>query len=281
MVNGKKNSLTEWPEDLKDVIDWVLRVGGKDKGSAGISKGIELQSAVEALKGFNNNIDGLGTIYVAGIFGYVTDGLKEFIGYDGTQELTGEGIGRKDPPSYTSSYNSSAQWDNDMNTPTSDKANKVALIFLGTMPILYFGLTYLFWQCSNTLHYIGWKSFKLGTTSDPLYIFMCAMGFTPTQLNGSETSEEPLKNIKEKLEKFRESCGYTYSDLKEEFETFLIEIQIIKASSPAAMADSSPSTAGPVAGTLTTFGLGGGAAAAYILNLGGAKTLVNGLLKIG
>ncbi|GIX63142.1 fibrinogen alpha chain [Babesia caballi] len=41
------------------------------------------------------------------------------------------------------------------------------------------------------------------------------------------------------------------------------------------------SPAGPVAGTLTTFGLGGGAAAAYLLNLGGAKTLVNGLLRIG
>ncbi|GIX62785.1 variant erythrocyte surface antigen-1 family protein [Babesia caballi] len=37
----------------------------------------------------------------------------------------------------------------------------------------------------------------------------------------------------------------------------------------------------PVAGTLTTLGLGGGAAAAYIFNLGGAKTIVNGLLRIG
>ncbi|GIX64790.1 variant erythrocyte surface antigen-1 family protein [Babesia caballi] len=42
-----------------------------------------------------------------------------------------------------------------------------------------------------------------------------------------------------------------------------------------------PSNAGPVAATLTTLSLGGGAAAAYILNLGGAKTVVNGLLKIG
>ncbi|GIX63371.1 suprabasin isoform X1 [Babesia caballi] len=42
-----------------------------------------------------------------------------------------------------------------------------------------------------------------------------------------------------------------------------------------------PSSAGPVAATLTTLGLGGGAAAAYIFNLGGAKTLINGLLRIG
>ncbi|GIX61424.1 uncharacterized protein BcabD6B2_08590 [Babesia caballi] len=41
------------------------------------------------------------------------------------------------------------------------------------------------------------------------------------------------------------------------------------------------SHAAPVAGTLTTLGLGGGAAAAYVLNIGGTKTLVNGLLKIG
>ncbi|GIX65018.1 variant erythrocyte surface antigen-1 family protein [Babesia caballi] len=41
------------------------------------------------------------------------------------------------------------------------------------------------------------------------------------------------------------------------------------------------SPAAPVAGTLTTLSLGGGAAAAYLFNLGGAKTLVNGLLRIG
>ncbi|GIX62292.1 suprabasin isoform X4 [Babesia caballi] len=46
-----------------------------------------------------------------------------------------------------------------------------------------------------------------------------------------------------------------------------------------ALGQSSP--AAPVAATLTTFGLGGGAAAAYLFNLGGAKTLINGLLKIG
>ncbi|GIX64578.1 uncharacterized protein BcabD6B2_40130 [Babesia caballi] len=57
--------------------------------------------------------------------------------------------------------------------------------------------------------------------------------------------------------------------------------QLSQPSTSHASPDSSPSNAAPVAGTLTTLGLGGGAAAAYLFNLGGAKTLINGLLKIG
>ncbi|GIX61329.1 variant erythrocyte surface antigen-1 family protein [Babesia caballi] len=42
-----------------------------------------------------------------------------------------------------------------------------------------------------------------------------------------------------------------------------------------------PSSGSSIAGALTTLGLGGGAAAAYLVDLGGAKTFVDGLLRIG
>ncbi|GIX61094.1 variant erythrocyte surface antigen-1 family protein [Babesia caballi] len=74
--------LTDWPNNLKDVIDWFLRVGGKDQESKGNDKKDELQNAVEALKGFSKGVDGIGTINVAGLFNKVANGLQSFIGYD-------------------------------------------------------------------------------------------------------------------------------------------------------------------------------------------------------
>ncbi|GIX62372.1 variant erythrocyte surface antigen-1 family protein [Babesia caballi] len=99
----------------------------------------------------------------------------------------------------------------------------------------------------------------------------------------SESIDQTLTAIKKSLEGFSKLCTTSAQDLQYRVGGFLKEAMPDPASSQLAdtsdTAHSSP--AGPVAGTLTTLGIGGGAAAAYMLNLGGAKTLVNGLLKIG
>ncbi|GIX64773.1 variant erythrocyte surface antigen-1 family protein [Babesia caballi] len=359
MTTHRKNSLTEWPENLKEVIDWFLRVGGKDSGGNGISKGTELQNAVEALKGFNKNIGGLGTINVAGIFGYVTDGLKEFIGYDGDWTVSGKGIGRKDPPSYTSSYTNDAQWKKDLNKPGTQDANKVALIFLGTMPIVYFCLSYLYWRCSSSHGKGDWAQQTVGG-GGAVYLnhFLKAMGYSDNMLNNAISGQSVMDNVASELDELkataRSSGDYsTFLDdlerqisyrkpikcplagcfllareyftfkkadkvtqaiktLKTKFKEFSQNAEITQSSAltpnpydnlkhlitdlldkvkkftpqeptthvsvqndgaTGQLANQSPSPAGPVAGTLTTLGLGGGAAAAYVFNLGGAKTL--------
>ncbi|GIX63944.1 mitogen-activated protein kinase kinase kinase 13-B-like [Babesia caballi] len=113
--------------------------------------------------------------------------------------------------------------------------------------------------------------------------------------NQNKTS--PVTHAMEKIEtEFEKLRGYwkdDYSTLKQNIHTFLSKVTIftptpalhplpptLSPSSPTTSSSLSPSSAGPVAGTLTTFGLGG-AAAAYVFNLGGAKTFVNGLLTIG
>ncbi|GIX64863.1 variant erythrocyte surface antigen-1 family protein [Babesia caballi] len=95
-------------------------------------------------------------------------------------------------------------------------------------------------------------------------------------------AENPLPKIKETLEQLRESCGLSDSALKSQISTFISNYITIHPFSQEGDPSNSPSPAPavPVAGTLTTFGLGGGAAAAYLLDIGGAKTLVNGLLMI-
>ncbi|GIX61124.1 variant erythrocyte surface antigen-1 family protein [Babesia caballi] len=329
-------SLTEPPKDLKEAIDWLVRIAFLDKGG-------KLKDAVEALEDFTSVTKRIGDFNVQGPFNYVCKALKTLIGYNtvGGTTLTDNGIARKDTPCYTSSYGSSAQWDDDMNTPTSDKAKKVALIFLCYVPILYLGITYLFWQCSNTQSHVGWMSLQLRSIRDPLYLFMSNMGFDMQALQDKSGSDiatllqhemegfDDFKNvskaeysyssflqkleqkhgrdklnanaisspmhtlylastaylkyrfnegkdvdttfaeIKEKIQTFRASFN-SDQDLKDAIETF-IQTCLTK---PRKHDAPDSSTAGPVAGTLTTLGLGGGAAAAYILDLGGAKTLI-------
>ncbi|GIX62037.1 variant erythrocyte surface antigen-1, beta subunit [Babesia caballi] len=90
----------------------------------------------------------------------------------------------------------------------------------------------------------------------------------------SEVMDQTLTSIKEALNTFKSSCKTSAPDLYDQIDNFISTVM------PDPSSDHY-SPAGPVAGTLTTLGLGGGAAAAYILDIGGAKTLVNGLLKIG
>ncbi|GIX62841.1 variant erythrocyte surface antigen-1 family protein [Babesia caballi] len=89
-----------------------------------------------------------------------------------------------------------------------------------------------------------------------------------------------LTSIKAALKSFKSACPFSASDLQNEIGDFLKEAMPDPSSSTNGNAVPS-SPAGPVAGTLTTLSLGGGAAAAYILDIGGAKALVNGLLRIG
>ncbi|GIX62507.1 uncharacterized protein BcabD6B2_19420 [Babesia caballi] len=92
-----------------------------------------------------------------------------------------------------------------------------------------------------------------------------------------QETTETFTKIREKLEKFKTSWYNSDQDIKDQINTFISTC----LTKPKKSNDPSPSSSGPIAGTLTTLGLGGGATAAYIFNIGGAKTIVNGLLKIG
>ncbi|GIX65982.1 variant erythrocyte surface antigen-1 family protein [Babesia caballi] len=345
-MSEKKSKLTDWPENLKDVIDWFLRVGGKDSVST-TDKGGALKNAVYQLEGKDVLENALGNGNLEGLFGSVAKGLQSFIGYDtnGTHEFTGNGIAAKS--GYTSSYSKEAQWDGQLNQPNSEDAKKAAILFLCYMPLLYLSLIYLYWKCTIGHNYGGWGSYSLHRTNDPLGLFMSAMGFKINELqnkSGSEVSEsltrdpdgfgelqkapkneyyfssylgkvseygqseiskpascplyalykasttylmsrytdteetdQTMLEIKQKLQAFYISFN-SDQDLKGEISNFISTCMSVSKQSEAHPPSGSP--AGPVAGTLSTLGLGGGAAAAYMFNLGGAKTLINGILKI-
>ncbi|GIX63148.1 uncharacterized protein BcabD6B2_25830 [Babesia caballi] len=339
---GGNDSLKTPPENLKDAIDWILWFHGYGEGSMNMNKYKKLATALNTHPEFENAkkkafankdpegvIRNLGTNLGSRFMGHISQG--------GSFNFSGSGIivnGRN----YTSEYQT-ASWDG------SDDAKDMARIFLGAAAITFWGLSFMYHQCTIAQ---GWGVDKLAGGSTRLGPFMTTMGYqsnyldsgkkgaavaslleenakgfdgllkhdgyTPyynfieklqtqynpqqnalnspltasyiaakeyfsAQFGNGEVVDETLKAVKKQLEAFKASCGLLYVDLKTAVNALLPNVSSHSQSSQAPSSQFSP--AGPVAGTLTTFGLGGGAAAAYLLNLGGAKTLVNGLLKIG
>ncbi|GIX63767.1 variant erythrocyte surface antigen-1 family protein [Babesia caballi] len=184
--------LTDWPENLKDVIDWFLRVGEMDKDGDGLGNTTKLKDAVDKLAGFTEATEGLGKFYIEGLFKKVTEGLQQLIGYDsGDRELNGEGIGRKQSSPYTSSYSGQAKWEANLNSATSSEAQKAASIFLGSMPMVYYFVTYLYFKC--TVGRDGWSGNKLTDNQQGLGFFMVSMDFVSDQLNGTKSGSDIAK----------------------------------------------------------------------------------------
>ncbi|GIX63495.1 uncharacterized protein BcabD6B2_29300 [Babesia caballi] len=217
---GSDRSLTDPPNNLKEAIDWMVRISFLDKSR-------NLKNAVEKLENFTQATQGLGNFTVEGVeglFNYVAKALKTLIGYNtgGGEALTGNGIGRKDHSPYTSSYSDSAKWDGNLNTPGSEGAKKVALIFLCYVPILYLGVTYLFWQCSNTQSHVGWKSLQLRSSSSALYLFMSSMGFDMQALQ-DKSGSDIAKLMEDQLNGFDDfknvsKAEYSYSSFLQKLE---------------------------------------------------------------
>ncbi|GIX62830.1 variant erythrocyte surface antigen-1 family protein [Babesia caballi] len=358
-MGGKKSSLTDWPDNLKDVIDWFLRVGEMDQGGSGFGNQTKLPAAVKALVDYESIKEVLDPDSIAGTFGYVAEGLRVFIGYNpsGLHQLDGSGIGLDTVGKYASSYGNQAQWNCASWNADSTEAKICASIFLGSMPILYFGLTYIYWKCTgnhgwqnqtlqggpdgyNLSNYMSYMEYDTGTLSNtirgqkiatllgtgryaiydfkevsasnsstypeflkklqehgqpklpnsaanaPMYaLYTAASKYLQSKVKFSKIMDLPRtkSDIANTLKGYREAVKAlnpgSSQKLSTAYLTLLSKIKDVFNEAPPA----SPSSSGvaPVAGTLTTLGLRGGAAAAYLFNLGGAKTLVTNLLRIG
>ncbi|GIX61342.1 variant erythrocyte surface antigen-1 family protein [Babesia caballi] len=187
---GGKETLTEWPENLKEVIDWFLRVAEMDQNGDGFGKVNELQKAVEALHGFTQATSNLGKFNVEGLFKKVAEGLQQLIGYDrnGRHDIKGEGIGQDSTVGkYASSYGNQANWNEDSSNLTT-----YAKIFLYSMPLLFYGITYTFWQCTRG----NWKNQTIPGDfhGAHFYTFLLDMGYNSDKLkNGCKGHDVMIK----------------------------------------------------------------------------------------
>ncbi|GIX63321.1 variant erythrocyte surface antigen-1 family protein [Babesia caballi] len=181
MGEQKKSSLNEWPEDLKDVVDWVLRISFLNQGE-------KLKDAVEHLEPTILQSTGLSKGSMQGLFNKVASGLKAFIGYGGDWNITGKGIGLESTAGgYTSSYKTATTWEG--NAASDPRAQTSATILLYSFPLLYYGLTFVYWMCTRG----GWQAEMVsgGHTSN-LYWFLMNMGYVDgirTEVEGQKIAE--------------------------------------------------------------------------------------------
>ncbi|GIX65440.1 LPXTG cell wall anchor domain-containing protein [Babesia caballi] len=185
-----KPKLTDPPKDLKEAIDWILRVTGKDKkGGDGTQ---QLAGAVQQLLTAAGVKELKTPIRIEqGIINNLAEGLATFIGYSGNNGIKSN--------SYKAKYDRDATW---QNSQSNDGAQTCAKIFLGCVPLIFYGITYLYWRCSFKIGCNkAWKDMtfngqkfrlRIGTISreEPsapdLQKFMEAMGYNSTQLRDAK-----------------------------------------------------------------------------------------------
>ncbi|GIX61352.1 variant erythrocyte surface antigen-1 family protein [Babesia caballi] len=84
--------------------------------------------------------------------------------------------------SNNSAYNSAPSWNN----LTTIEKRECAAILLGIMPVVYIGLTYLYWQCEGTG---GWDQ-ESPSQDEGFKQFLKAFGYAENDLNKSKKGQE-------------------------------------------------------------------------------------------
>ncbi|GIX64670.1 variant erythrocyte surface antigen-1 family protein [Babesia caballi] len=116
----------------------------------------------------------------------LAEGLRKFLGYQSnTSNFDGTGIILNNGQAYDKAYGT-ASW-----PQSPDDKRTCALIFLGIGPMLFYGLTYLYWWCEGN---DGWSKEQLTGSSTTLSKYMTAIGFdskylSTTQNTGSQVAE--------------------------------------------------------------------------------------------
>ncbi|GIX63768.1 variant erythrocyte surface antigen-1 family protein [Babesia caballi] len=165
MTTGK--SLTDAPTNLKEAIGWVLCMSGNDVPSHYTSGQEAIKMLAEKITSLLANVrvqgvavstliqgdaKGHGSLGSHAPINSLAEGLKHLV-------ESPNGMGKN----YKFAY-----YYHDLSNAVDDQ---IVNIFLGIIPLLFFGLGFLFWKCQG-----GWKTLALG--SGPLKSFMDAVGFT-------------------------------------------------------------------------------------------------------
>ncbi|GIX62926.1 variant erythrocyte surface antigen-1 family protein [Babesia caballi] len=263
MTHTSSKKLTDCPSNLKEAIDWVLRVTGKDGVDRSPSVGNIAVLAREVCK-LLGSLTGAISRDVTGIIrkneeyagsghdpiSKLAEALRVFIGYDGGPRGTIEGTGiamkpksnfekpydgledrsKKNSDGYFFSCPRGATWLQDVQHAQVSGGQKeaeqlCAHILLGCMPILYYGLTYLYWQSSDDTSGV-WKDKQFDGSHEgsrlseegALSEFMQAIGYQRTSLSKSKCGNV-MKSVAKSLQDLNISKTGGYSEFLKQLES--------------------------------------------------------------
>ncbi|GIX64104.1 variant erythrocyte surface antigen-1 family protein [Babesia caballi] len=219
MISHKQ--LTDCPSNLKEATDWILRVTGKDGSQSNnvndaeelaieayvllgsvfnddtvFAQGIPYAPARKGLKEWLESKNGHGGIKE--LINVLSSGLEKFIGYNKGRLQSSLGVGKSEYEG-TTAYRDVTS--NEWKKRSSDK-KKCAMIFLSCMPLIFNGLTYLYWQC----HEKGdgaWKTqrFDASGGSYDLKAFMTSVGFKGSALS-KQVGKDVIRQMKDVFNDF-------------------------------------------------------------------------------
>ncbi|GIX63901.1 variant erythrocyte surface antigen-1 family protein [Babesia caballi] len=249
-VSGQKSSLTEPPTNLKEAIDWVIKINELKKINAlaieleellkhdgsevalkvfdkyrlvsesVIEKLTEATDKCNKLKGYPTSEWGLAVPHA--ILNKLSQGLDPFLGKgsaaistrevekvkawvssinentltqlitdfaEGLNKFVTPGSGILQNPS-NSAYKSASSW---ISLTPSAKTD-CAAILLGVMPVVYIGLTYLYWQCEGTGGWAQEKFDSSGSGQGSLKQYIEALGYTENRNDNNGQNIVSLMN---------------------------------------------------------------------------------------
>ncbi|GIX62003.1 variant erythrocyte surface antigen-1 family protein [Babesia caballi] len=181
--------LTDCPSNLKEAIDWILRVTGKDpvgvsqNGTRQLADAVtqllkEVEPSSPELKSKLAEIKkALNSGGTDGIIGALGDGLKKFK----------EGIQTSGPSSnvYQALNNSSL----------TSKVPKAGDIFLGCVPMIFSALSYLYWRCDSKANgEWAYQRFSSNGIHTDIKDFMTSVGYKSSELNVWKTGSQIFTN---------------------------------------------------------------------------------------
>ncbi|GIX62568.1 variant erythrocyte surface antigen-1 family protein [Babesia caballi] len=176
------------PSNLKEAIDWILRVTGKDtvssgdnNGTAGLAKAVQELITKAGVKAMNPKIK-----IDHNLIDNLAEGLAKFIGYENGKKPDGmSGIVKS---GYTSSYPDSSNRNKDLGQNPNHATH--AKIFLACLPLFYQAFTYIYWRCDASKGNGAWaKQTFDGSNGHHLKYFMFAMNYEASYLNNRRGSE--------------------------------------------------------------------------------------------
>ncbi|GIX64372.1 variant erythrocyte surface antigen-1 family protein [Babesia caballi] len=242
-------SLTKAPQNLKESIDWILRLSGRDylggDGTDGLTTALSdfLNTAHknedDLMKTILSNIKKDTTSSGNGLITAVANSLKKFIGYttSGSRsgsnykiEIDGTGIikpgeiysrSKGSPRSqnkiYTSAYRNTS-WSTDV-TSSDDTKKKALQIFFAAIQFIFEGLTELYYNCKN-----GWSTHQLSSSGDSdLKEFMDRNGFSDTQLNSQLTGNQIISQALKGFNEF--NAGYSAAGDNPSLDAFRSQLE--------------------------------------------------------
>ncbi|GIX65165.1 variant erythrocyte surface antigen-1 family protein [Babesia caballi] len=228
-VPENNRPLTTVPIDLKEAIDWVLRVSNKDgQGGEGGVEGLSREVEKSLRSAGIQNIDDLIS-KLKPVIQKLTDGLGAFVGHNGNDRPNGQGVASR---KYTSSYGKNAKWESHWNELSKSDGEKCAKILLGYVPLIYYGMTYLYWRCSGAngcnnnweeMTFNG-ESF-LGTNyySTALTKCMEAMGYSDPDHRSNQEGNRVMTIVKGTLNELSLISNFSYS--QSSYSKYLEDLQ--------------------------------------------------------